>query len=215
MYSSLLMAVLVVASCSDDSTDNQEKDEEEKVDVNQDLDAVKNKDTTKDADPADPYVAPADKVLELSETIGNMTLKAKLNEGEISAKVEIVKGGSIDNQAQGVVVFRIASVTTIDGEELEFLDPTVAPCDEELGDEDEELGDDIDICDDDPTCYDSDNCPVEKQLVNGVATLFSDTESQNIIDYVATDEAIEVQATYKNPPSAPQTIKKRFELNDN
>lgn len=165
----------------------------------------------------DASVAPERRVLELTEMVelaegGSATLKAKLDEGAISARVEITKDSAVDQQAQGTVVFRLAGIESIDEEELKFIDLTVAPCDDDEGDE--EMGADVDVCDYDPQCYEADNCLVEKSLINGVATLFTEDEAHDITEYVAIYKAIEVQATYNNPSAEPQSFEKRFELDD-
>ena len=174
---------------------------------------------SQDANASQPFVAPENRVLELTETVGSVNLKAKLEGGaeqeasKISARVEIIKDGAVDQQAQGEVVFRLAGVESIDEEELAFIDLEVVPTDcEETGGDDEDFTGDVDECDDGITCIDEDNCPVTESLVKGEAVLFSDTDAYDITAYVAEYDAIEVRATYENPPAAPETVKKRFEL---
>ena len=147
----------------------------------------------------------ADNVVgKIAETSGNLRLKARVVSGEItSAKVEIIKNNEIDAEATGQVTFKLAAVEdSEDEEELTFLDMTARACaDDEDEDEDSECGD--------LECYDDDDCPLEKSLVNGVATLFDEQTAFDVSEAIATDE-IELQVTYNTSP--PKSAKGRFEL---
>ena len=147
----------------------------------------------------------ADNVVgKIAETVGNLRLKAEVVSGVItSAKVEIIKDDAIDAEATGVVIFKLASVDSdSDDEQLTFLDMTARACaDDEDEDEDSDCGD--------LECYDDADCPLEKSLVNGVATLFDQQTAFDVSEAIATDE-IELQATYDTSP--PKSTKGRFEL---
>ena len=194
----LALSILVLTSCSNKSAApvRQEGDLEAERSGTGEV-------TADDPDQSSSVDPLADNVVgKITETTGNLQLSAEVVSGVItSAKIEIIKDGGVDTQATGVVVFKLASVDP-DDEQLTFLDMTARACDEdEVEDEDNDCGD--------LECYDDDDCPLEKSLVNGVATLFDEQTAFDISEAIATDE-IELQAVYNTSP--PKNAKGRFEL---
>lgn len=196
----LALSMLVLASCSNKSAAPVRQED--------DLEAERSgtgKVTADDPDQSLSVDPLADNVVgKIAETTGNLQLSAEVVSGVItSAKIEIIKDDAIDAEATGVVIFKLASVDE-DDEQLTFLDMTARACGEdEDEDEDNDCGD--------LECYDDDDCPLEKPLANGVATLFDEQTVFDVSEAIATDE-IELQAEYSNPPSPPKSAKGRFEL---
>lgn len=201
----LIISTLVLASCG-----NNEKKSVAPVDEETGKDrsssnnqALTNNKTNEKQSPRSIDPLADDTVGKINKTTGSIRLIADFSgeDGDITlAKAEIIKDGQVDTKATGQITFKLASV---DEDELTFLDMTARACaEDENEDEDNDCGD-LD-------CYDDDDCPLEKQLVNGVAILFNEQTPYPIGEAISTGDEIELQAVYDTSP--PKNVTGRFEL---